>query len=93
MGTLSMSTRAIETMIDIEIGKRIQRARKARHMTLEQLGYRIGTTWQQLRKIEVGENRCPACRLIRIADALDLPTSDLLPALADCLPAQHRSAA
>ena len=40
----------------------------------------IGITFQQVQKYEKGANRVGSGRLVRIADALDVPVMTLLPA-------------
>jgi transcriptional regulator with XRE-family HTH domain len=60
---------------DIEIGRRIRARRIAQGMSQTALGHRLGVTFQQVQKYEKGINRVGAGRLVRVADALDVPVS------------------
>ncbi len=56
--------------IDIEIGKRVRRARVATGLTQTQLADQLGITFQQVQKYEKGVNRIGGGRLYRIARIL-----------------------
>ena len=53
--------------IDIEIGKRVRRARVAAGWTQTQLADQLGITFQQVQKYEKGVNRIGGGRLYKIA--------------------------
>ncbi len=56
--------------IDIEIGKRVRRARVAAGLTQTQLADQLGITFQQVQKYEKGVNRIGGGRLYKIARIL-----------------------
>lgn len=57
-------------LIDVQIGKRIRLRRIMIGMSQENLGDRLGLTFQQVQKYEKGTNRVAAARLQQIADIL-----------------------
>jgi transcriptional regulator with XRE-family HTH domain len=56
--------------IDIEIGKKIRELRLTRGMSQDDLGKKIGITFQQIQKYEKGVNRVLVSRLNDLAIAL-----------------------
>jgi transcriptional regulator with XRE-family HTH domain len=60
---------------DIEVGQRIRARRMAKGMSQTELGSLLGVTFQQVQKYEKGVNRVGAGRLVRVAEALDVPVS------------------
>lgn len=56
---------------DKAIGERIRTQRMAMGMSQEELGSRLGVSFQQVQKYEKGANRISAVRLSEVADALD----------------------
>ncbi len=63
---------------DREVGQRIRAQRLICKMSQEELGDRVGITFQQIQKYEKGTNRVAAGRLIRIAEILGVPVSFFL---------------
>lgn len=61
------------SMLDKHIGKQIRKQRRALKMSQEDLGKRLGLTFQQVQKYEKGTNRCGAARLYQIAHELGVP--------------------
>ena len=57
--------------IDVHVGSRLRLIRTARRCSLEELGRRIGVTYQQVQKYETGANRISASTLYRIAQILE----------------------
>lgn len=57
--------------IDVHVGSRLRLIRTARRLSLEELGRRIGVTYQQIQKYETGANRISASTLYRIAQIFD----------------------
>ena len=57
--------------IDVHVGSRLRLIRTAKRCSLEELGRRIGVTYQQIQKYETGANRISASTLYRIAQILD----------------------
>ena len=56
--------------LDVALGARIRRFRKARRISQEQLADAVGVTFQQIQKYERGANRVSFSRLAQIAAAL-----------------------
>ena len=63
------------TSHDVDVGLRIRARRMAKGMSQTELGEQLGVTFQQVQKYEKGVNRVGAGRLVRIAEALDVPVS------------------
>lgn len=58
--------------IDIHVGQRLRLARVLRGLSQDELGKKVGVTFQQIQKYERGANRVSAGRLVALAKALDL---------------------
>ena len=58
--------------IDVHVGGRLRLLRTARRLSLEELGRRIGVTYQQIQKYETGANRISASTLYRIAQTFEM---------------------
>ena len=69
------STTKSASAADIEVGRRIRARRIAQGMSQTELGSRLGVTFQQVQKYEKGINRVGAGRLVRVAEALDVPVA------------------
>jgi transcriptional regulator with XRE-family HTH domain len=63
--------------IDAAVGRNVRIWRMAKGMTQEQLANRVGVTFQQLQKYEVGGNRIPTGRLVKVSGILGIPISAL----------------
>jgi transcriptional regulator with XRE-family HTH domain len=61
------------TSIDKQVGLNIRVHRLAKDMTQEDLGEKLGVTFQQVQKYENGTNRVGSGRLYQIADILEVP--------------------
>jgi DNA-binding XRE family transcriptional regulator len=61
--------------IDIHIGVRLRQRRVLLGITQEVLAQRIGISFQQMQKYEIGENRISAARLFRLSQLLDVPVT------------------
>jgi transcriptional regulator with XRE-family HTH domain len=64
--------------VDIAIGRNVRIWRMARRLSQAELGDRLGITFQQLQKYEVGVNRISIGWLVKIAQVLRLPLQELL---------------
>ncbi|HEV2955531.1 MAG TPA: helix-turn-helix transcriptional regulator [Xanthobacteraceae bacterium] len=64
--------------IDITVGRNVRIRRMARGMSQAQLANRLGLTFQQVQKYEVGTNRIGTGRLVKIAAILGIPVAALL---------------
>ena len=56
--------------IDVHVGERVRRRRRALGVSQEQLADKLGLTFQQVQKYERGANRVSASKLYQIAQAL-----------------------
>jgi len=63
------------TKPDVELGKRIRLRRVEMHISQQELGDKLGVSFQQVQKYEKGVNRVVASRLQQIASALDVPVT------------------
>ncbi|WP_262696013.1 helix-turn-helix domain-containing protein [Kordiimonas aquimaris] len=68
-------TRTSPDPIDIHVGLRVRERRKMLSMSQSSLGDIVGVTFQQIQKYERGTNRIGSSRLLRVANALDVPVS------------------
>ena len=66
------------TSIDIAVGRNVRIWRMARGLSQAQLAQRLGVTFQQMQKYEVGSNRIGTGRLVKAAAILGVPTAALL---------------
>ena len=87
MGDGTVSRPALDVMlaarragpVDRFIGARIEAARKARHLSAQDLGRRLGFTAPQMRKYEAGVSRIPAATLLAISQIVEIPVTRFLP--------------
>ncbi len=75
-----------EPSIERRLGERIRQLRLARGMSQPELGDRIGRVFQQVQKYEQGISSPNLSLLCAMADALEVPLSELLAGLADSPP-------
>ena len=61
--------------VDVHVGGRIRARRKLRGLGQVALAQRIGVTFQQIQKYEMGANRVSASKLYDIARALQTPVA------------------
>ena len=61
--------------IDQHVGSRVRQRRMFIGMSQEQLGERLGLTFQQVQKYEKGTNRVSASRLWEMSNIFDVPVS------------------
>ena len=64
--------------IDVHLGKRLRRRRRLLGLTQQQLAGACGVRFQQIQKYERGTNRIRVSQLRQIAEALVVPTTELL---------------
>lgn len=65
-------------LIDVQVGQRIRQRRILVCKSQEQLGARLGVSFQQIQKYENGKNRISAGRLVQIADFLGVHVDTFL---------------
>jgi transcriptional regulator with XRE-family HTH domain len=63
--------------VDIAVGRNVRIWRMEKGLTQAQLADRVGVTFQQLQKYEIGGNRIPTGRLVKLAGILGVPISAL----------------
>lgn len=63
--------------VDVHVGGRVRLRRMLLGMSQEELGNRLGLTFQQIQKYERGANRIGASRLYKISRILEVPVSFL----------------
>jgi transcriptional regulator with XRE-family HTH domain len=67
----------VTTSVDVYIGARMRDRRIALGLTQEELGQKLGVSFQQVQKYENGSNRVSAARLFEICEALDLSLASM----------------
>lgn len=73
--------KSVRNPIDVAFGAGLRAQRQAARLSLEELGRRIGVTYQQVQKYESGANRVSISTLARMAAALDCRIDDLTGAI------------
>src|SRR5437660_2581023 len=63
--------------IDIAVGRNVRIWRMAKGLSQAQLANRLGVTFQQVQKYEVGSNRIGTGRLVKLASILRIPIAAL----------------
>jgi transcriptional regulator with XRE-family HTH domain len=63
--------------IDIAVGRNVRIWRMAKGLSQAQLAHRLGVTFQQVQKYEVGSNRIGTGRLVKLAAILGIPIAAL----------------
>jgi transcriptional regulator with XRE-family HTH domain len=63
--------------IDVTVGRNVRIWRMAKGLSQAQLANRLGITFQQVQKYEVGANRIGTSRLVKLAAILGIPISAL----------------
>ena len=63
--------------IDIAVGRNVRIWRMAKGLSQAQLANRLGVTFQQVQKYEVGSNRIGTGRLVKLAAILRIPIAAL----------------
>ena len=82
-----MSENKIPSGIDRIVGQRLRWRRRELKLTQEQLGEKLGLTFQQVQKYEKGVNRISAGRLFEMAKALTIPITYFYEGVDDLLEA------
>ncbi len=67
--------------VDAHLGARLKLLRERRGLSMSAIGRGIGTSYQQVKKYEVGENRMSASTLFRLSQILDVEISDFFKGL------------
>ncbi len=63
--------------VDVAVGRNVRVWRMAKGLSQAQLAKRLGVTFQQVQKYEIGGNRIGTARLVKIAAILGVPISAL----------------
>lgn len=64
---------------DIELGRRLKRARLEKGFSRQTVGESLGVTAQQVQKYEQGSNRLSVAFLVRLRALYDVPLGHLIP--------------
>ena len=65
-------------MKEVEIYQKLKQLRKERGLTLNNLAEKMGADYQQISRIERGKSRLTIDVLMKMADALETPVSDIM---------------
>lgn len=85
-----MSENKVPSGIDRIVGQRLRWRRRELKLTQEQLGEKLGLTFQQVQKYEKGVNRIAAGRLFEIAQVLGITITYFYEGVDDMLNIPHR---
>jgi len=69
----------MEKLFSAAIGERVRQVRMERGMSLEALGRKSGASWQDIRSYEEGDMVMPTATVMKMAEALEVEFSELLP--------------
>ncbi|MDJ0919578.1 MAG: helix-turn-helix transcriptional regulator [Henriciella sp.] len=83
-----MSENKLPSGIDRIVGQRLRWRRRELKLTQEQLGEKLGLTFQQVQKYEKGVNRISAGRLFEMAAELTVPITYFYEGVEDLLQAE-----
>ena len=72
--------------VDRHVGARVRERRNALGMTQQGLAERLGVTFQQVQKYELGVNRISASRLWSMGQGLGVPVMFFFEGLGDAMP-------
>jgi transcriptional regulator with XRE-family HTH domain len=61
------------------VGQTIRKTRQEKHMSVQELGVKVGLSQPMLSNIEQGKRELSLPYLYRIAEALEVPVTDLMP--------------
>lgn len=67
--------------VDVHVGARIRQQRTLLGMSMEKLAEKLGLTYQQVAKYELGQNRVSAFRMWQFAQALGVPVASFFEGL------------
>jgi len=87
-----MSENKAPSGIDRIVGQRLRWRRRELKLTQEQLGERLGLTFQQVQKYEKGVNRISAGRLFEMAQVLGITITYFYEGVDDLIHTPHRIA-
>lgn len=62
-------------LVDVHVGRQLKQIRTLRRLSQTDVARRLGLSFQQIQKYEIGSNRVAASRLFELANILDVPTS------------------
>lgn len=83
-----MSENKTPSGVDRVVGQRLRWRRRELKLTQEQLGEKLGLTFQQVQKYEKGVNRISAGRLFEVADVLAVPIAYFFEGIEEMLSSQ-----
>ena len=77
--------------VDKMVGRNVRLYRMTAKLSQDELGRKIGVTFQQVQKYEKGTNRIGASRLNRISEALEVPIPALFEGVRSIPTSRHTS--
>jgi transcriptional regulator with XRE-family HTH domain len=86
-----MGTTAMKQAICGLIGRRLRMRRRLLELTQKEVGARCGLTFQQIQKYEAGLVDLSVARVVKLAEALQMPLSELFAGLQTWGDAAHRT--
>lgn len=87
-----MSENKVPSGIDRIVGQRLRWRRRELKLTQEQLGEKLGLTFQQVQKYEKGVNRISAGRLFEMSQVLGITMTYFYEGIDDMMPSPYRMA-
>ena len=69
--------------VDVHVGRRLKQIRTLRRMSQTDVAKKLGLSFQQIQKYEIGSNRIAASRLYELSNVLGVPTSYFFEGLQD----------
>ncbi len=87
-----MSENKVPSEIDRIVGQRLRWRRRELKLTQEQLGEKLGLTFQQVQKYEKGVNRISAGRLFEMSQVLGITITYFYEGIDDMMPSPYRMA-
>ncbi len=61
--------------VDVHVGRKLKQIRTLRRMSQTDVARKLGLSFQQIQKYEIGSNRIAASRLFELSKILDVPIS------------------
>ncbi|MEL7098110.1 MAG: helix-turn-helix transcriptional regulator [Pseudomonadota bacterium] len=61
--------------VDVHVGRKLKQVRTSRRMSQTDVAKKLGLSFQQIQKYEIGSNRIAASRLYELSKILEVPTS------------------
>ena len=73
---IQTTVRKLPHPVDVAVGKKLKELRNMRRMSQSHVAGKIGISFQQIQKYEIGSNRISASRLYELSNILSVCVSD-----------------